>query len=496
MTVNDDAVTGFISVRELAAILYRRRYWLIVPTLLGLVAALAAVLLMTPTYRSSATLLITSQQIPTTVVASPLSNFADERIGKIRQQIMSRENLSGLIQRYNLYAEERAQLPLDAVIAAMRGSIQVDLVGTSTPGRSGQGGTIAFDLGFNYRDPVVAQAVTETLTAMFMDEDKRLRTEQASGTAAFLGRRAKELRVQLVELAGKRREVEARYAGALPEQVAISAQSGAALRAEVSRIDAETQGLMQQNSLLAARGQEIAATPRVGNDELRRAEERLNQLSAVYADNFPDVVAARDAVARQRETLQRNAARAAPAPGGNIIGAEVAAGRSRIGALAGRRAALVQSVAQMERMTALAPQASYELNLLQRDYENLRLQYQGIREKQMEAQVAANLQTEDKGERFTIVDAPSLPTAPLGPSRMAMVAGGTIGGLALALAIVIAWELLAGPIHGAGGVTRFTGAPPLVVVPVLRSGSAFDWKLWMGSLLRWPSRHGAMWGRT
>lgn len=54
-----------ISLPELLAIIYRRRWWIMVPTLIGILVALAIALLMTPAYRSQATLLIDSPQIPT-----------------------------------------------------------------------------------------------------------------------------------------------------------------------------------------------------------------------------------------------------------------------------------------------------------------------------------------------------------------------------------------------------------------------------------------------
>ncbi|MFD1952557.1 GumC family protein [Sphingomonas arantia] len=468
MTETEAPPAATFGLNEMAAIVYRRRWWLIVPVLLGFAIAIGAVLLTTPSYQSSSTLLIASQQIPTSVMPAAQANYADERIAKIRQQIMSRVALGQIVSTMGLYPEERRRLPLDNVIAQMRQAISVDLVGTNgSAGPAPNGSTIAFRLSFTYRDPAQAQAVTERLTAMFLNADKQLRTEQAAGTAAFLGRRADELREQLVTMAGKRREIEARYAGALPDQVAMSAQSGAGLRAEVSRIDAEQQGLQQQNGLLAARGQEIAATPRQGTDALRRAEERLNQLTSVYADDFPDVVAAREAVARQAELV-----RSQPAPtGSGAIAAEVAAGRSRIGMLAERRSGLVRSISGMEHKTSLAPQASYELNNLERDYTSLQMRYQDIREKQLEAQVAANLQSEDKGERFSVVDAPSLPNDPLGPDRLTRIAAGIIAGLGAGMVALLAWEILTGAIHGEGGVIQSMGALPLVSVPVLRTGN-------------------------
>jgi uncharacterized protein involved in exopolysaccharide biosynthesis len=465
--MSDAAPAPLLNPREIAAILWRRRWWAIAPAAIGFVLALAVVLMREPLYQSQAKLLITSQQIPTTLVPAATGNYADERIARIRQQILSREALTRLIADLKLYPKERARLHPDEVLEIMRGAIGVDLVGTNAEGQPGQGSTIAFDLSFRYFDPAIARAVAERLTAMFLRADKRDRTEQATGTAAFLGRRAAELRDQLLDITDKRRAIEARYAGALPEQVAMSTQSGASLRAEVSRIDAETQGLMQQNSLLAARAQEIAASPGPAGEGLRRAQEKLNQLSAVYSDAHPDVVAARDEVAREQALV----AAARPSGAGGAITAEIVAARARIGALAARRAGLLGQIGGLERVTSLAPQATYELNNVERDYDNLRLQYQDIREKQMEAQVAANLQTEDKGERFTVVDAPSLAIAPLGTGAMQTLLAGMLSGFGAGLALILVREFMAGTIHGEAALARVMGTPPIVCVPTLRPGS-------------------------
>jgi uncharacterized protein involved in exopolysaccharide biosynthesis len=468
--MNDDTIPGasVISPLEIFAILYRRRWWIALPMLIGTALALAVAMLMTPAYRSQATLLIDSPQIPTSFAPAQTANYANERVAKIRQQIMSRSNLTKLVHEAGLYGREQQHMSFDDLLGVMRSSIAVDLVSASGNQRPNTANdTIAFDLSFTYSDAAAAHAVAEKLVAMFMTEDKRLRTEQTTGTAAFLARRADELRNQMVTLEGKRREIESRYAGALPDQVALSAQSGSALRAEVSRLDAETQGLMQQNSLLATRSEEIAAAPRPEFDALRRAEERLAQLGAIYSDTHPDVIAARVAVDRQRRAAQRAIV---PALGSGAVASEMVAARSRIGMLASRRGELVGSIAQMERMTALAPQATYELNNLERDYDNLKRQYQDVRDKQMEAQVAANLQAEDKGDRFSVVNAASTPADPIRPKRAQLLMSGLFGGLALGLALVVIWEFLVGPIHGEGAVHRLMDGPPLAVVPILTSG--------------------------
>ncbi len=466
MTTETETAT-IVRPREIWAILYRRRYWLLIPLLAGFLVAVATVLLHEPAYRSSATLLIDSQQVPIALTASPPNSMTDERIAKIRQQVTSRENLTRIVDAEKLYPALRKGRPFDEVLGKMRSAIGIDLVGAAGPGRTTSGQTIALNLSFTYHDPAIAQAVTERLVTMFIAEDQRLRTAQAVGTAAFLLRRADELRDRLVEMDNKRRDIQARYLGALPDQIAITAQSSAALRAEISRIDSVSQGIIQQNGLLAARGQETVALPDPNADALRQAETRLNQLRAVYSEEYPDVVAARTALDRQRAMPRRSNL---AAPGAGIIRAEIAAGRGQIGLLAQRRSQLVAEVGRMDRLAAMAPQAAYELNTLERDYENLQRQYRDIREKQLEAQVATNLQKEGKGERFSVVDAPSFPTGSGGLGSVQTIVLGVVAGLGLGLVLTVIWEFLAGAVHGTAGVLRYTGAAPLAVIPVLKSG--------------------------
>ncbi|MBB4640978.1 GumC family protein [Rhizorhapis suberifaciens] len=469
--------TSFVTPGELLAILYRRFWWLAAPTALGTVAATGMTLFIEPQYQSTATLLIASQEVPTALVASPFATYADERIAKIRQQILSRANIVRIIKDLNLYPEEREELPSEDVQNLMRGAVGVNLVSASDTNNGGQGArtTIAFSLSFTYADAATAQAVADRLTHMFIGEDKRQRIEQASGTAAFLARRGNELRDRLVELDQKRREIQARYGGALPDQVALSAQSSSALRAEISRMDAEAQGIMQQNSILAARGAELASAANEAPNSVQLAETKLVQLTSIYTDQHPDVVAARTALKAARASARKTTPR-----GTGVISSEIAAGRNRVVSLSQRRANLVASVGEMERISALAPQAAYELNNLERDYDNLKQQYQDIREKQLEAQVAANLQSEGKGEHFSVVDPANWPLQPISPNPKHLVILGMAGGLAVGVSLVLILEMLAGLINGQAAIRRLTGVRPLAVVPMLRP----DGPAGISSLLR------------
>lgn len=493
MDIDNDDPPGAFGLREVAAIVLRWRYLLIAGLALGALAGVAAAMMLKPVYRSTASLLIESQDLPTTLVASPLTDLAEERIAKIRQQVLSRANLQALIRRNDLYPAQRRSLPEDAVMATLREAIAVDLVSADAGGSSPRGAqsTIAFDLSYTSGDPAATLRVADQLTDMFVAADKRLRSEQMNGAATFLARRADEIRDRLVAMEAKRRAIEARYAGALPDQVATSAQATSSLRAEISRMDAESQGIAQQNGLLAARSQEVpVAAPSQAQVELGRAQAQLARAVAIYSDDHPDVTLARAAVDAARAAVAREPQARG---GGSPLMAEVAAGRARIAMLAQRRASLVAAVARSDSMVAMSPQASYELNNLEREYDNLKQQYQGIREKQLDAQVAVNLQNEGKGERFSVVDRPTYPLTSSGMKPSRLVPMGAAAGLLLAAGFVLLFELIVMPVNGPGAIVRLTGDEPLVAIPILRTGPAPAISGWRARLMTWwPGRRSAL----
>lgn len=482
-----DPPPGF-GLREIAAILMRWRYLLAATAAVGLLLGIIGAIVVKPIYRSSASLLIQSQDIPTTVVASPITDLAEERIGKIREQILSRDNLIRLIDKNGLYKSERSALPAEAVMTMLRKAISVDLVSAAATNESqrGQNSTIAFKLSYINRDPTAAFHVAQQLTNMFVTEDKRLRSEQMTGVATFLVRRADELRDRLVELEAKRRTIEARYNGALPDQVAMNAQSTSSLRAEISRMDAESQGIMQQNGLLAARSQDVPPPPSTAaQTELANAQAQLDRLSATYSDTHPDVVAAQARVELAQAAVSRGPRMRDPS---SSLRAEVAAGRSRIAMLAQRRAGLVAAVAETDQRVAMAPQASYELNNLEREYDNLKQQYQAIREKELDAQVAVNLQAEGRGERFSVVDQPTFPLTPENGKRLRMIAIGLFGGLALGLAFIIAREVVVMPVYGPAAIVQLTREEPLASISMLKYGKQLTLRERLVRQLPWLSR--------
>jgi hypothetical protein len=62
-------------------------------------------------------------------VRSAVNGELDSRLHVIKQEILSRDRLTDLVTRFNLYPELRAHAPMDSVLDQMRRDIEIELNG-------------------------------------------------------------------------------------------------------------------------------------------------------------------------------------------------------------------------------------------------------------------------------------------------------------------------------------------------------------------------------
>ena len=130
----------------------RRRKTLLLTLLLGLVATLLAVIFIPAKYLSRSTILIEQQEIPEDLVRSTVTSYADQRIETITQRVMTTSNLWQIVEKYDLYPDERKRETRQFVLEKMRDDgISRNVISAEVVDpRSGRPteATIAFQLAF------------------------------------------------------------------------------------------------------------------------------------------------------------------------------------------------------------------------------------------------------------------------------------------------------------------------------------------------------------
>ena len=396
-----------MSFNDYLAIIKHHALLLIVSFVVILGVCVAVAISLPPTYESSGTILVESQQISPDLVAANNNTFADERIEVIRQRVMTREHLEGIINKYNLFASQSRQLTVTEKIEEMRNAIVVSLVSAAVKGRGEV--TIAFRLSFEHRQPEIANKVAKELVTLFLDENIKQRTERASETTEFLTQEADKLRVELETLENRLADFKQAHSNALPEHQELRMNMLTRAETELKEIDRDYKTAREElrfNELeLSAANAGLATRPGVPGaavdkpQDLASLKAEYTRLQSLYTQAHPDV----RAVKRKIAALEAGKGGGAAASVNLDIAkaqARISAAEARIKSLADQKQQILGKIAEYEAQIIETPQVERGLVTVMRDHDNARKKYEEIRTKEMSAKISESLEQENKAERL------------------------------------------------------------------------------------------------
>lgn len=211
--------------------------------------------------------------------------------------------------------------------------------------------------------------------------------------------------------------------------------------------------------------------------QLQEAQAELARAKEKYSPQHPDVVR----LSRQVEGL--NAALAASPVGESVAKANERAHadnpayiqvKGQLDALTveresavKKRDALRTKLDEYERRMAQEPAVERQFRELTRDLDSAQVKYQEIRSKQTEAQVSQNLETEHKGERFTMIEPPLPPEKPISPNRFLIMALGFVLSLGAGAGAAVARNNFDTSVRGVNDIRSLLRIPPLAAIPVI-----------------------------
>ena len=471
-----DEEEGGNLLAHLPTIIRERYRWLLFPTILCFIAGIVAAFTLPAVYRSTATLLVESPQLPEDVVGEQDIDIIDQRIAKIRQQVLSRPRLIELIQKHRLYTDERSSKSLSEIIEKMRGSTTIETVSAelqrATAGRSS---TIAFALSFDYKSAPQAQAVAQDMTEQVLLIDATKSSEQATNTVQFLTDQATALQSQMAALESSIESIKAQNGFALssPGMMVMGGSSGS--------YDAQIIALQRDNALLAA--QREARKSSAERDPLvAGAEAELAAAQARYSDGHPDIGIARRRLAEARRLAAANLAKMPS----DTVDQQIASNNAQIAALQSVKAQEIGRLSAAQSAQARAPLVQEQIAQQQQKLDGLNTQYESVSTRLLAAQASAKAESEQKGERLSVIDPPVVPEDPNSPNRPLLIAGGLVFGLGFGLFLILLVELYYRPIRDMLDIRSVTGEMPLVSIPTIDPQSSAPKARWQRLLAFLP----------
>jgi polysaccharide biosynthesis transport protein len=295
----------------------RRKWQVLIPA--AILSALSAFMVMSmpSVYKSTATILIEEQEIPSELVKSTVTSYADQRIQVISQQVMTRANLWQIIDNFKLFEKKRTQNSSEALIEQLRKNIKMEMISADViDRRSGMktAATIAFSVSYFGETPEQSQRVANELTTLYLNENLKNRRQKAADTSNFLDDEAKKLNEQIAELESRLATFKQRNVGRLPELSQLNLQLRDRVEAESAEVERQLATVNERKFYLEGQLAQIKPNSPIISSTGERIldnDERLKALRAQYvtaassySPEHPDVIKMRNEI----DALEQNGA--------------------------------------------------------------------------------------------------------------------------------------------------------------------------------------------
>jgi len=465
-----------------------------------------------------------AQNLRVVTDASNEPRYADQYVQSLSTIVLGTTNLRRLLQEHQLYEDQREHP--EAALERLKRSINVDIVTTPIldPGTGREREVVsAFTVGFDHREPQRAFEGASWLVDSFLAANRRDRQRLAETAAQFYAKEAERVRDDVADLEAKLADFKRKNAGTLPELTEVNMGSMERAERDLRDVEVQLQALRRERVLLASQLQQArSAGPEVNN--LRALEDEFTRKSMQYDPSHPDLVSLRRQIetlkrggsstgmtlrqqlaneravlaeARQRysedhpdvKRISRNIAAleariasgetpdrtiASDSPVATQLQAQLNATDTQIGGLQTRSVELRTRMSQLEERLSMTPQVEREYQTVTRDLASARAKYEELVKRRMDSEVSEAAIAGGRADKFRVVQAPSVPTDPAKPPRLALLMIGIVLAGLIGLSVTVAVEAMDQTVRGTRDVRDILSVSPLATVPLISNSLAAD----------------------
>jgi polysaccharide chain length determinant protein (PEP-CTERM system associated) len=351
---------------------------------------------------------------------------------------------------------------------------------------------------------------------LFIQENLSDRAVQADKTNEFLDLQLEEAKRQLLQQESRLADYQRRYAGELPSQAQVNLQVIQSAQAQLQALSESINRDRDQRLILERQLADLdvpeaiaavvpaaplpangnATDPQPGLPTAQLVEQARAQLAAMelrYKPDHPDVQGARrvlrDLEAKLQAELRARPAPVPPEPPKPQTPAEVLRERRRqelqaqlqnfdrqLARKHAQEEQLQQTIADTQAKVDAVPTRQAELTELTRDYSTLQQTYTNLLAKREDSKMAANLERNQVGEQFKVLDPARIPERPYSPDLLRLNAVGVMGGLMIGLVFAGLLEYRDGTFRSEDDIVRVLNLPVLAQVPVVNSPGERRWR--------------------
>jgi polysaccharide chain length determinant protein (PEP-CTERM system associated) len=425
-----------------------------------------------PQYQATASIMLQTSSVPKDIIESTVISYVDQQIEIVQGRVLSLETLLPIVaeidpypRAVNLTATEKAQKMLEDTTVE-----RIDPV-TFKP----QAESNAFSLHYNNPNPAMSVQITNHLAQLFLTYNQKQRTEAAGEAAGFLKKQSDNVVLQMRDVDAQIAVLKHQYGDALPDSLARNESMLEDTQRQLDTLQQQILTAQEKESQLSVQLSQISPnliTQSGDLTDIATVRGKLAEAEQRYTPDHPEVK-------RLKHALETLMAQSAVNPNGiapvannpQYLTAEGELKGAR-NTLAGLQQLAAQRHAKLDSLRArveTTPVAEKAVSEIMRRKQALQNEYQQTQEKLQSATLAENFESQQGGERFTMLRAPTVPRSPVFPNRLGLILLGLVLGAALSGIAVAAAESMDHKIRAAKDLSLPQSVPLLASIPFIKN---------------------------
>jgi polysaccharide chain length determinant protein (PEP-CTERM system associated) len=475
----------------------RRRKWLIILPTIAVGLAIAYVVYRLPdVYESTTLIVVKPSTLPNSIVPTIAEETLTRELTSIAQVVTSRSSLQPLMERYDLFKDERKRgEPMELLIDTMRKQIKVEVNTSRNEITNG------FNITYRGPDPKTTQAVASELASKYVNEQTKGTDNAGTSAKQFMEEQVRQAKEELDAVDNQRLSYLQQNMNNLPSQsqalvgrltalhegqkamiaeLGRARDLGAAYRTQLADITKS----YEQELVLSAENTTDPKTTLAWAELVRRRSEyegELQNLLTTLREKNPEVVAKhkqiddikaqqdqmikewQDRIAERKQKLQQ------------LSDPRILSLKTQISMLDSdteRQQKLLnetnQQIADLDARINAIPSAEVGLEAIDREYQTRKANYDGLLAQQQKVVIGADAAKDQQGSGIQVIDPANLPERPVAPRRFLLTTSGFGVGLAIGLLLAVGLELRRlFTIQTTEDAKHYTGLPVLASIPEL-----------------------------
>lgn len=448
----------------------------------GLAGAVAVLHFAPKVYEAKTRMWIATQQIPEDVVRTTVKDDMSRRLLAFRDAVLDQPYMIALIeQTYGLPESEEG---LRAMIDRIRQGVVVRGV------ESRRLGTLSFEISYRDRDPQRTTNVVNTLTRLYISQNKEFREQRATATSDVIERMAEDAKTEFDQIDARLQRFIKEHQFETEEQLEMNFRLLETRKrdVELNRTQQDTVRARIENleNLLAQARSRSTISVDVSGEEtvldpltqrIAQAKKELDDLRIHYSERHPDYLRKKReledllALARSqrgsRDATGEGEDEVSLDPQVSALSQSLGEARQELFALETAADRLDRDITEYERRIEVEPEVQRQLNVLREEHAIYQENYRKLHRDAERAKESQEIEESELAQHIEVLEYASVPTLPISPRPERVVLVTLVMGFLIFVGPMVARAALNPVISSELGLRAFAEVPVLATVPTI-----------------------------